>query len=82
MSCCPKIQKLKNSAADISRSLSANMAHALKTGETLADDPTVERRVSSCQKCEQFTGMRCRECGCFVHLKASLVIASCPLNKW
>lgn len=81
MSCCPK-QKLGNSATDIARSLATNMAHAVKTGQTHADNGTIERRVLACKKCEKFTGMRCRECGCFVHLKAALAVAECPLGKW
>ncbi|WP_366942128.1 DUF6171 family protein [Novosphingobium sp.] len=43
-------------------------------------------RLSVCRSCPQGRrvgkGIICRECGCLMHLKASLLRATCPLEKW
>jgi hypothetical protein len=43
-----------------------------------------DERIAVCKECpsyENITG-RCRECGCFMFLKARIDDACCPLNKW
>ena len=35
----------------------------------------------SCPRCDQ-TQKRCLECGCFIPMKAKLVVEACPLGKW
>jgi hypothetical protein len=40
------------------------------------------RRLRVCAGCEHHTGVRCRLCGCFTGVKASLAHEDCPLGKW
>lgn len=43
-----------------------------------------EERYSTCHSCERFIPIttQCKECGCIMKLKTTLLHASCPLNKW
>lgn len=43
-----------------------------------------EERFAICQGCEEFISetSRCKQCGCFMNLKTTLLGASCPLQKW
>jgi tetratricopeptide (TPR) repeat protein len=43
---------------------------------------TTRARLQRCGACSHYTGMRCRVCGCFVHLKARLPHEDCPLGLW
>lgn len=42
------------------------------------------RRYDICSQCDRFfkPTRSCKECGCFMHFKAWLKDASCPLGKW
>ena len=37
---------------------------------------------ATCQACEHHTGVRCRICGCFTHVKSWLAHEQCPIGKW
>lgn len=43
-----------------------------------------EKRMEKCRKCISFDEgkNRCRECGCFLAIKAKLNTAACPSGKW
>lgn len=43
-----------------------------------------KERMQTCLKCEYYnpTFKQCKECGCFLILKAALSITQCPLGKW
>lgn len=43
-----------------------------------------EARYSICEKCPELIEMtkQCRQCGCFMKIKAKIANATCPLNKW
>jgi tetratricopeptide (TPR) repeat protein len=41
-----------------------------------------EKRLAICETCEHFTGVRCRVCGCFANVKASMFYEECPIGKW
>jgi len=43
-----------------------------------------KRRLNICVKCESYndTLNQCKECGCFLILKAFMNNSTCPLNKW
>ena len=56
----------------------------LKTSTEMASDEVQEKRYSVCKACPKFikSTSQCRECGCFMAMKTSLLQATCPLNKW
>jgi hypothetical protein len=41
-------------------------------------------RMKVCLNCEKYQEKlsRCKECGCFLLLKAALKTTQCPLDKW
>jgi len=43
---------------------------------------TYRARLAACTKCEMFTGIRCRVCGCISAAKARLPHENCPAAKW
>ena len=47
-----------------------------------ADSPMSERRLAICKGCDQWTGSRCKQCGCFTGLKVRLPAERCPMGKW
>jgi hypothetical protein len=48
-----------------------------------ADSKTVER-LAICRECPRLfkPTMTCKECGCFMQVKARIPAQSCPLGKW
>jgi len=56
----------------------------LKTSTEMASNELQEERYSICKACPKFINStsQCRECGCFMAMKTSLLQATCPLNKW
>lgn len=44
----------------------------------------IEERLAICNTCPLFDKklMRCKRCGCFMQLKATLQKARCPIDKW
>lgn len=52
--------------------------------------PDAAARVETCRACPSYMKSRalnlelekCRECGCFIHLKAMQGPKACPLGKW
>ena len=54
-------------------------------GMPQASDDERERRMEICRGCPAFTGgedPRCSECGCYLKIKTSWALESCPQNKW
>lgn len=49
--------------------------------QTVAPSVHQERR-RICAACPHHTGLRCRVCGCFTHLKVHLPHERCPISKW
>tara|TARA_B100000287_G_C20103009_1_gene571168 strand:- start:142 stop:318 length:177 start_codon:yes stop_codon:yes gene_type:complete len=43
-----------------------------------------KQRINICKQCPSFDPAlnRCKECGCFLLLKAFIKATKCPLNKW
>ena len=43
-----------------------------------------KERMNTCYDCSSYddTLVRCKECGCFLMLKAILVATKCPKDKW
>ena len=48
----------------------------------LADSDTIANRLSICQECPFLKEHTCLQCGCFVRLRASMVIKKCPMTYW
>ena len=45
---------------------------------------TFNSRMSICRSCEFFdsSAVRCKQCGCFLNIKASWASEKCPIDKW
>jgi len=42
-----------------------------------------EERLNICKACDKFTEKQiCKECNCYMPIKATVKRASCPLGKW
>ena len=41
-----------------------------------------QERLRRCAACSYHTGLRCRVCGCFTHLKTRLPHEECPRGEW
>jgi hypothetical protein len=41
-----------------------------------------QARLEICKTCPEWTGTRCKICGCFTKLKVRLEKEKCPLGKW
>ena len=49
----------------------------------VAEDDVAKYRLSLCNDCDKFTKTRqCKDCGCFMDIKARLGSTSCPQGKW
>lgn len=50
----------------------------------LISKETYKQRMKVCLTCTSYEPKlkRCKECGCFLILKAALKITNCPLKKW
>ncbi len=40
------------------------------------------QRLQICDGCDRRRKSKCRECGCYLPIKAGLLAMICPLNKW
>jgi hypothetical protein len=48
------------------------------------EESEAKKRFDICLSCDRLIQMtkQCRECGCFMNMKAKLKEASCPIGKW
>jgi len=48
------------------------------------DKKTYNERLDVCRTCEHLfkSTMTCKKCGCFMRIKASIGIMSCPMKYW
>jgi hypothetical protein len=54
-------------------------------GMPQTSDDERDRRMEICRGCPAFTGgedPKCNECGCYLKIKTSWALESCPQNKW
>lgn len=57
--------------------------YALKTGQVVASQETIEKRVKTCTACNFLIhARRCKLCGCFIVAKTGLAAEKCPQGKW
>lgn len=54
------------------------------SGFKMASMELVEQRLTVCRACDRYDAApkRCRECGCFVEVKARAETAVCPIGRW
>lgn len=52
--------------------------------EKIISKQRYRKRIKTCLECESYDPKynRCKECGCFLLLKAALINTSCPKDKW
>jgi len=48
----------------------------------IVDQEQYQRRMSVCDACDQRNENRCRNCGCYLSIKAKARAWQCPLGKW
>lgn len=78
-----KTPSLLTMARNFSLSLAGVIKYALKTGQVLAEEPTINIRLKKCLSCNQLMNKkRCRACGCFIMAKAGLKSEKCPKGFW
>jgi hypothetical protein len=74
-----KVQQLKELASTVLASIKN------KEGVFVSDE-LWERKLAVCLKCpemvETSNGIKCRVCGCNMHLKTRFSGAACPKGKW
>jgi hypothetical protein len=48
------------------------------------EEKVFQERLDICNGCPEFLKLtsQCKECGCFMKVKARIQEAKCPLNKW
>ena len=64
------------------KKIAIDLAHG-KLPKSASDDLT-KARINMCHECEHFSKImdQCKLCGCFINLKAKVLEASCPIEKW
>lgn len=80
----------KENREEVSRAWKVMSGFAEKVGDTIegtcisvsTDDK--KSRLDICNVCDSFiqSTKQCKECGCFMEVKASLKAMKCPLKKW
>ena len=56
----------------------------LNQEDLFVSDEVLKKRITICQSCEYYDSKqhRCKECGCFLELKAKVGLESCPIGAW
>jgi tetratricopeptide (TPR) repeat protein len=64
--------------------MSATKAMTTFVGSGMKTTPAdiQQKRTQTCATCEHHTGMRCKVCGCFTHVKIKMMHEDCPIGKW
>ena len=49
-----------------------------------ASDELYRERMMICKSCDKYKELEneCKVCGCYVPMKAKIILDSCPINKW
>ncbi len=73
--------------ANIEAASQTAFGNILNTFESMQITTTTDiksHRLSICQGCDKYeiTSNRCKECGCFMQIKAAIKHSRCPLNHW
>jgi hypothetical protein len=68
--------------------LAKNFGHSvvnhLADGMKKVSEEEFNKRLDICKKCDKFDdkSVRCKQCGCFLNIKASWNSEKCPLGLW
>lgn len=52
--------------------------------DALTDEEMYQKRITNCINCDSLLAGTCRECGCYVEVRARLKTAACPAvhKRW
>jgi hypothetical protein len=64
------------------KNLAGSVARFVGSGLKMTTPEERERRLSICHECPEFSGGKCRICGCVARWKARLAGEHCPIQKW
>lgn len=69
--------------SQLSNFVSSLINHSLN-GFQNVNRETFNSRMNICRSCEFFdsSAVRCKQCGCFLNIKASWASEKCPIDKW
>jgi hypothetical protein len=58
--------------------------HLLNPKTNYVNEELFNERFNICKSCPELIELtkQCKQCGCFMSVKAKLELAQCPLNKW
>ena len=80
----PKINSVASEPVKIEKNIKHYALGAAKAVKamTLPETEQSNARLDICKTCDQWTGTRCKICGCFTKLKVRIPEEKCPLGKW
>ncbi len=80
----PGASKANSGPGLLRMAMSATKAMATFVGSGMKTTPAEmqAKRSQTCASCEHHTGMRCKICGCFTHVKIKMAHEDCPIGKW
>lgn len=67
------------------QNLTTSVVRHVVDGMPQAPDDERDRRLEICKGCPAYTGgddPRCTDCGCFLKIKTSWALESCPRGNW
>lgn len=50
--------------------------------DSRVSDEVYSSRLDVCRSCEELANAMCRQCGCYVELRALKPKTHCPIDKW
>ena len=58
--------------------------HLLDPEAKLSNQSKIDERMDICRACPEFIKLttQCKQCGCIMKAKTTLINAECPLKKW
>lgn len=80
--CCKGSPRRQGKTLDLTYTILRTLRSLGTGGGIRVDEETLRARLEVCGSCVEKVGLRCRECGCYLSLKAPLKEAVCPLAKW
>jgi len=58
--------------------------HLLDPHAAISDQTKIDKRMDICRACPEFINLttQCKQCGCIMKAKTTLINAECPIGKW
>jgi hypothetical protein len=80
----PKLEYPKAEASDIPQKRPVRPWDIFNKNVEKVSNEIKDKRLSICLECPRLikATKQCKECGCFMDVKAKLFDATCPLDKW